>query len=58
MRSTLKRVQAAPTKADAEALFSNFQSVIDRTLKKGIIHRNAAARYKSRLAHHIAALEA
>jgi small subunit ribosomal protein S20 len=58
LRSTLKKVTTAPSKAEAEALLSSAQSVIDKTVKKGVIHINAASRYKSRLTRHVAALEA
>lgn len=35
---------------DARASLPSLYSVIDRTVRKGVIHRNTAARYKSRLA--------
>ena len=49
LRSTLKTYRAASEKDKAKALGPTV-SEIDRALKKGVIHRNAAARYKSRLA--------
>ena len=58
LRSTMKKVITAPTKEEAETLLNAAQSVIDKTVKKGVIHSNAAARYKSRLTRHVAALEA
>jgi small subunit ribosomal protein S20 len=58
LRSTLKKVLVAPTKAEAEALLGHTQSIIDKTVKKGVIHMNAAARYKSRITRHVAALQA
>ena len=58
LRSTIKKVQAASSKAEAEALLPQAQSVIDKTVKKGVVHRNAAARYKSRLARHVGTMEA
>ncbi|MXW80600.1 MAG: 30S ribosomal protein S20, partial [Gemmatimonadetes bacterium] len=45
----LKKVRQAPDKASAETALQAAVSIIDRTNNKGIIHKNAAARYKSRL---------
>jgi len=58
LRTTLKTVLSTSSKTEGEALLNNAQSVIDRTVKKGVIHPNAAARYKSRLTRHVATLEA
>ena len=49
MRTALKKVRQAPDKASAEIALQAALSIIDRTTNKGIIHKNAAARYKSRL---------
>ncbi|MHB8258213.1 MAG: 30S ribosomal protein S20 [Acidiferrobacterales bacterium] len=56
MRSTLrthiKKVLKAVEKKDVSAARTAFQdamSVIDRAAGKGIIHKNSAARHKSRL---------
>ncbi len=45
------RVALTTTKGaeDLQPLLSETVSTIDRAVQKGIIHRNAAARYKSRL---------
>jgi small subunit ribosomal protein S20 len=61
LRSTLKRARAAVAagrteaaqKAVAEAL-----PVIDRAPGKGILHKNAAARHKSRLMRRLSKLSA
>lgn len=61
LRSTLKRARAAiaagqtdaAQKAMAEAL-----PVIDRAPGKGILHKNAAARHKSRLMRRLSKLSA
>lgn len=58
LRSTIKKVTSASSKSEAEALIGPAQSVIDKTVKKGVIHANAAARYKSKITRHVAALEA
>jgi small subunit ribosomal protein S20 len=41
--------------ADAKAAFSGTVSAIDKAVKKGVIHKNTAGRYKSRLAARLAA---
>ena len=49
LRSAVKRYSQAAADKRADALPST-HAEIDRALAKGVIHRNAAARYKSRLA--------
>ena len=58
-RSAIKDVKKAIASGDkkaAAAALVRSQAVIDRTAAKGIVHRNAAARQKSRLAHAIKAM--
>ena len=57
LRTSIKKMLATNSKEEAEALINRTQSIIDKTVQKGVIHRNAAARYKSRIRHHVAALE-
>lgn len=57
LRTSLKKMLATNSKEEAEALINRTQSIIDKTAKKGVIHRNAAARYKSRVWRHVADLE-
>ncbi|HLU15172.1 MAG TPA: 30S ribosomal protein S20 [Burkholderiaceae bacterium] len=59
MRTSIKRVRQAieaGDKATAENLFRTATSAIDRVADKNIIHKNKAARHKSRLAAAIKAL--
>ena len=49
LRSAVKRFRETDSKKRAAALPLT-HAEIDRALAKGVIHRNAAARYKSRLA--------
>jgi small subunit ribosomal protein S20 len=52
LRTALKSLRASLTAGNATAAkdsFSSTVSLIDRMVTKGVIHRNAAARYKSRL---------
>jgi small subunit ribosomal protein S20 len=55
IKSVQKAVQAGDKKAAAAAL-ARSQAVIDRVAAKGVLHPNAAARHKSRLAHAIKAM--
>jgi small subunit ribosomal protein S20 len=54
LRTAIKKFGAAGGTTKTGALPST-HSEIDRALAKGVIHRNAAARYKSRLAKSAAA---
>ena len=56
MRTYVKSVYYAIEKGDkaaAEAAYKDAVPAIDRMANKGLIHRNKAARHKSRLSHHI-----
>ena len=58
LRSALKSVRAAIDGNDlagARAALRQTISLIDRMASKGIIHRNAAGRYKSRLTTRLSA---
>ena len=61
VKSVVKDVEVALDEQDREAAEKAFQeavSVIDRVASKGIIHKNKAARKKSRLAKKVHALGA
>ncbi len=61
LRTAIKRVRqsiAAGDKAAASEVFQKATSVIDRVADKNIIHKNKAARHKSRLNDRIKALKA
>lgn len=61
LKSAVKKLRAAIAKADGEAvrtLLPETVSEIDRASKKGVIHDNAASRYKSRLTRKVNALTA
>ena len=58
LRSALKSVRAAIAGDDlagAKTALKQTISLIDKMASKGIIHRNAAGRYKSRLSTRLAA---
>ncbi|MFA5520136.1 MAG: 30S ribosomal protein S20 [Castellaniella sp.] len=59
MRTAIKRVRQAIDGGDAAAAQDTFRkttSIIDRVADKNIIHKNKAARHKSRLAAAIKAM--
>jgi small subunit ribosomal protein S20 len=59
LRTQIKKLRAAITGHDKNTgteLLNPTISLIDKAVNKGIIHRNTAARYKSRLSKHVAEL--
>jgi small subunit ribosomal protein S20 len=56
IKQALEAVQGED-KAAAEQTYRQTVSVIDRMAGKGILHRNAAARYKSRLNAQVRAIK-
>ena len=55
IRNVVKAVEAKD-KAKAEAAYKEMVPVLDRYAAKGMIHKNKAARHKSRLSERIKAL--
>ncbi|MFT6051198.1 MAG: small subunit ribosomal protein S20 [Halioglobus sp.] len=61
VRTVIKKVLAAVATGDAEqaqAAYNTAVPVIDRMADKGILHKNKAARHKSRLNSQVKALSA
>lgn len=61
MRTNMKQVEhlvEANEVDNAKTQLNKAVKVIDRATQKGVIHRNAAARYKSKLAQKVNAMEA
>jgi small subunit ribosomal protein S20 len=59
VKTQVKKLRAAIAKGDAEEARKSLGQTlgeIDRAAKKGVIHDNAAARYKSRLSRKVNAL--
>ena len=57
LRTQIKKLRAAVAASDKNLsgeLLVPTVSVIDKAVNKGLIHRNTAARYKSRLTMHVA----
>ena len=58
LRTALKTIRAAinsGNKAEAKSALSRTFSIVDKMSAKGIIHDNAAGRYKSRIAKKLSA---
>ena len=55
LRTAIKKVRSAATPAEAAKALKEAEKLIDRAGRKNIVHRNTAARTKSRLAKAVAA---
>lgn len=56
LRTSIKKLRtsvAASDKTGSVELLNPTVSMIDKAVNKGIIHKNTAARYKSRLTKHV-----
>ena len=61
MRTALRELRTALDEGDKAAAESKLRvatSVLDKSVQKGIIHKNTASRYKARLAARVAAKSA
>lgn len=61
MRGALRTLRTALTSGDAGTLDATFRatvSALDKSVQKGILHKNTASRYKSRLAARVKAAKA
>jgi small subunit ribosomal protein S20 len=59
LRGAVKKLREAVAEGNkelAQELLPKTCSIVDSTAQKGVVHRNAAARTKSRLAHAVATL--
>ena len=59
LRTQIKKLRSALSAADKNTsgeLLTPTVSLIDKAVNKGLIHRNTAARYKSRLTKHVSEL--
>jgi small subunit ribosomal protein S20 len=55
-RTLIKRLKGSTVKSEAQTLFNEVASLVDRLAKKGIIHRKKASNQKSKLSKHISKL--
>ena len=58
MKTLIKKVHTASDKATAEVDLKDAVSFIDKSVTKGRLHKNTAARKKSSLTKHVNKLEA
>jgi small subunit ribosomal protein S20 len=61
MRSVLRTLRTALSSGDASTLDATFRatvSALDKSVQKGVLHKNTASRYKSRLAARVKAAKA
>jgi len=61
LKTQVRKLRSIIAKGDAKeaaATLAETVSAIDRAAKKGVVHDNAAARYKSRLTRRVNALNA
>ena len=49
LRTAIKDVRVAASAADAQKAYKTMEQLLDRAARKGLIHKNSAARHKSRL---------
>lgn len=50
MKTAIKKVRGTRDSAAVQSVLRDATSIIDKTAKKGVLHSNAASRYKSKLA--------
>jgi len=55
-RNAMKKLKELTDKKEAQALFPEVVSMLDKLAKNNVIHANKAANLKSGLAKHVAAL--
>ena len=56
MRTMMKKLRQTEDKDQAQTLLQDTKAYLDRLATKGIIHKNKAANYKSKLEQHVNAL--
>jgi small subunit ribosomal protein S20 len=55
-RTVIKKLKETESKEEAQKMYPEVVSMIDKLAKKNIIHDNKAANLKSQLAKHVASL--
>jgi small subunit ribosomal protein S20 len=56
MRNALKKLRGTSDKTEATELYPQVVSMLDRLVKKNLIHKNKAANLKSSLNSHVTSL--
>jgi small subunit ribosomal protein S20 len=55
-RNAVKKLRLISVKAEAEALYPEVASMLDKLAKKNVIHKNKASNLKSSLSKHVGSL--
>lgn len=50
MKTAIKKVRATTDSTAVQSVLRDATSIIDKSVKKGVLHSNAGSRYKSKLA--------
>lgn len=58
IKTSIKKLRNVNTKEEMEKMLPYVYSVLDKAVKKGVIHKNNAARRKSRIANFVNKFEA
>jgi small subunit ribosomal protein S20 len=61
LRGSLRSLRTALSSGDAATLDATFRatvSALDKSVQKGVLHKNTASRYKSRLSARVKAVQA
>lgn len=56
MRNSLKKLRTSTEKEEAKELYPKVSSMLDKLVKKNIIHKNKASNLKSSLSKHVNSL--
>ena len=56
LRTHIKKVLSTTTKADAEKVYVDAVSIIDKAVSKNLIHKNTGSRRKAQIARHVNSL--
>ena len=57
-RNAIKNLKDTSSKKEAEKLFTNVVSLLDKLAKNNVIHKNKSANLKSKLSKHVNSLKA
>ena len=56
-RNAIKTLKETTSKKEAEKLFTNVTSLLDKLAKNNVIHKNKSANLKSKLSKHVSGLK-
>jgi small subunit ribosomal protein S20 len=56
LRTHIKKVLSTTTKADAEKVYGDAVSIIDKAVSKNLIHKNTGSRRKAQITRHVNSL--